>query len=163
MRTVFFIFEVNPLVNPRPGLSQSGERRAGDCRQLRFQLVFRHERHLRTGLEFSFAVPVHQRFGRSRLWFSVALPLGINGKGMGGVGKGLRLSYPLGRAEDCGAQKQRQLRASAAGGFGPPNPKGRENTAIFSAAASGERRRSDSGVFRPSASGGCGPTVDTGT
>ncbi len=33
----------------------------------------------------------------------------------------------------------------------------------FSAAASGERIRSASGVFRPSASGGCGPTVGTGT
>ncbi len=33
------------------------------------------------------------------------------------------------RVEDCGAQKQRQLRASAAGGFGPRDPMGRRSSA----------------------------------
>ncbi len=217
---------------PHPGLPQ--QRFLGRAvlrRLLRVQLVLRHERHQRPGLEFKFAEPQPQLLGLPRPRFPVALPLGINGKGSrGGQGAvsaqsgpepagakrasrsggstpgvaparatqrvaGARLIRPrraspaplmhrcargrrflkesryslsvqavkawlfrveAGSKRRCASLRGRRLR--------PHNPTAHKSTAnLFSAAASGERRRSESGVFRPSASGGCGPTVVTGT
>ena len=63
----------------RPGLPRLGLGWNELRRQSRIQLVFRHERHPRFGLEFPFTGPLHQQFGQPHPWFSVALPLGING------------------------------------------------------------------------------------
>ncbi len=70
-------------ISLRPGLPRRGQQwtigRSDECRLQWVQLVCRHKRYRRAGLEFPFAVPHHLPFGSPRPGFSVALPLGING------------------------------------------------------------------------------------
>ncbi len=118
------MFGVGP---PRPGLSLSGYGRAGQRRPPRLQLVFDGQRYQWHVLAFLHDVAPSQRRERPRLRFSVALPLGINGACRTPTGS----LYPKPqRGRSLRGPQQRQLRASAAGGFGPRDPTGRKFSAL---------------------------------
>ena len=118
----------------RPGLPRCGKQvavgRAGECRTRRLLLVFRRVRCRRHGLEFQHVVACSGGRESPGPRSSVALPLGINGSAArGGQGAGTTLLSWVGRS--LRGLQQRELRASATGGFGPRDSVSRNYTASF--------------------------------